>query len=155
EDGPMRLPDTMRVSVKLIEVGVLKRVDVPKVTSQPSAALVVEDWIVGQAAPAAEASPAPATANNKDWGKLDGANQKDFAPVVPPSPQSGEISIPPLPPELAGDKTVPMPQVEPEVIAVPVPPPVAVPVPVPAPAPPPPPVAASVPPPPPVEPPKQ
>src|SRR5262249_56019253 len=59
EDSPLRLPDTLRVAVKLIEVGVLKKMDAPRTIANPTAALVVEDWIVGQAQPAA-APPAPA-----------------------------------------------------------------------------------------------
>lgn len=115
EDSPLRLPDTLRVAVKLIEVGVLKKVDAPRTITNPTAALVVEDWIVGQAQPAAATPGAPAAAApaNKDWGKLDGASQKDFAPVVPASSQSGEISVPPLPPDIVepSDKTIPTPMV--------------------------------------------
>src|SRR5262249_32342141 len=61
EDSPLRLPDTLRVAVKLIEVGVLKKMDAPRTIANPTAALVVEDWIVGQAQPAgAPAAPGAA-----------------------------------------------------------------------------------------------
>jgi hypothetical protein len=155
EDGTLRLPDMMRVSVKLIEVGVLKKVAAARTIAAPAAALIVEDWIVGQAPPAAASPAPPAPAQTKDWGKLDGADQKDFAPVVPASSQSGEITVPPLPPEMTepSDKTIPTPMVEPEVIAAPAPPPPPPPVvaapPPPAPSPvvaaPPPPVVAAPP----------
>jgi hypothetical protein len=157
EDGTLRLPDMMRVSVKLIEVGVLKKVAAARTIAAPAAALIVEDWIVGQAPPAAASPAPPAPAQTKDWGKLDGADQKDFAPVVPASSQSGEITVPPLPPEMTepSDKTIPTPMVEPEVTAAPAPPPPPPPVvaapPPPAPSPvvaaPPPPVVAAPPPP--------
>jgi DNA-binding response OmpR family regulator len=156
EDSPMRLPDTMRVAVKLIEVGVLKKVDAPRTIANPTAALVVEDWIVGQAQPTAAAAPAPPPASpapSKDWGKLDGASQKDFAPVVPASSQSGEITVPPLPPDVAAPVAVPVPTPVPAPVPVPVPAPVPAPAPTLTPPPPPPPVAAA--PPPPVEPPKK
>src|SRR5262249_8085200 len=121
EDSPLRLPDTLRVAVKLIEVGVLKKMDAPRTIANPTAALVVEDWIVGQAQPAA-APPAPAppaAPRPKDWGKLDGAAHKDFAPVVPASSQSGEISVPPLPPGAVAPAPAPAPPPRPPAPAPP------------------------------------
>src|SRR5262249_62279243 len=103
------------------ERGALKRLAAPRAIAIPPAALVVEDWIVGQAQPAA-APPAPAPPAApvaKDWGKLDGAAHKDFAPVVPASSQSGEISVPPLPPGAVAPAPAPAPPPRPPAPAPP------------------------------------
>jgi len=145
QDSPLRLPDTLRVAVKLIEVGVLRKVMPPRTLTTPTPAIVVEDWLVGAKPPATVVptpvptppEPVPATAPPKDWGNLDAAKTAEFAPVVPAASQSGEI---PVPPHILATPPVPA-NVSPSATLVASPPPAPAPVPAPAPAPAPAPVA--------------
>jgi len=101
EESPLRLNETLQVMGRLIALGVLHRVASPRQRDH-SAALHVEDWVVGQSPPAAagervrrKSDKTPAHgAPAADWGSLGVVaawESASYAPVVPSLSATGEI----------------------------------------------------------------
>src|SRR5262249_25187260 len=96
EDSTMGLGDTMRVVARLVSLGVIKKLTAPRPHAGAGAALLIEDWIVGQSAP--EEKPKRRTPAHGqaavDWGNLGAAAvpaAASYAPVVPSQTATGEI----------------------------------------------------------------
>jgi hypothetical protein len=120
EDSPARLAETMRVVARLVALGVVKKLTVPRPHRDAAAALQIGDWMVGQDAP----QPAPVPAARKtpaaghqavEWPALGtSASQTpgaaSYAPVVPSQTATGEIMAvgvaEPAKPEPAGATNV-------------------------------------------------
>lgn len=102
EESALRLNETLQVMGRLIALGVLVRVTEPRQPRDHSAALQVEDWVVGQSPPAAggarvrrKSDKTPAHgAPAADWGRLGVVaawESASYAPVVPSLSATGEI----------------------------------------------------------------
>src|SRR5262249_48607565 len=92
EDSPMRFADTLRVIARLVALGVLRKMSAPRPIEDAGAALQIEDWFVGQAAP----EPRPMRHHETgDWGNLGKAaapGAASYAPVVPAQSVTGEFT---------------------------------------------------------------
>jgi len=105
EESPLRLTETMKVTGRLIGLGVLRKLAARRPHRDAAAALLVEDWVVGQAAPVAGQdrprrrkgdTPAQGATAIGDWGSLGVVaawEAASYAPVVPSQTATGEISV--------------------------------------------------------------
>jgi hypothetical protein len=103
EESEVGLAETVRDASRLVGLGVLRKAAVRRSPGDAAAALAIEDWLVGQAPPAAPKEPRPRRPKGEtpprgekaaDWGSLGLVAAWDapgYAPVVPSMTQTGEI----------------------------------------------------------------
>jgi hypothetical protein len=110
EDSPMRFADTLRVVVRLMTLGALKKIVAPRPVRDAGAALQVEDWLVGQSGPEPRRERRSGPHEAVGWGNLARAaapGAASYAPVVPAHSATGEfmaVGSAPAPPVDGGSK---------------------------------------------------
>jgi len=114
EDSPFRVFETLRITARLVELGVLER-QPREDEGPPSDAMTLDEWLVGP--PEAVAAEGDAKQRH-EWESIlpssDGAAEA-YASVVPSESTGGEIDMPgvePRPPRADTADTRPLPKLE-------------------------------------------